>query len=200
MNESEFDQWYKNHASHFPAIDAWLGKLSSADEVMGVWRATLTRLDVSDATDATTELYNRQQPLRDFGRHAVVVAGLARDIEMARRADDQRQHYADGEQVYQCLKCLDEGRITCWHPKAMAAAKAGTLGERFTECYCAVACTCSAGDQFADRQGMMRFDSERMLPWRLTSTREEAMDDLRSFMDDMARRRNEAQQWKPDPT
>lgn len=193
MTDDEYGQWYRNHVAHFPEFDAWLARKPDADTITAVWRRTLSRASLDDATDATVQLYGRdtQSP---YGRHAVIVAGICRDQERRRR-QTSLPRYAGGEQTYECLRCLDQGRVSVWRRKSMDAARNGTLGEAFTVYTCAVACDCRAGE---DHGWLTRYDPAKMLLCTPRESHEAELQELRDFVAAMPTKVREPQEWTPN--
>jgi len=69
--------------------------------------------------------------------------------------------YVDGQQVFDCAECEDEGVVLVWSHTAVGALRAGREPERW-QTY-VVACTCSAGDQYTRaRHPLPRFDAAKM--------------------------------------
>lgn len=165
MTRNEFDDWLDNHTAHFPGVGTWLAKFGETQSaaVLRVWFGHLSHCDADDARKATTRLFDRAGRAPVYERHAQAIRAIVREIELERTAEQLRPQYIEGQQVYQCPDCRDDGRLICWDPKSMKAAAEGTLGEPFTVYKCAVACTCSAGDHHATY--LARYDPQRWLLW-----------------------------------
>ena len=183
MSPIEFDDWFDKHAAYFPGIRTWFGRQGEySKDVEAVWRKDLAKCQLEDCLDASQQLYGQTESKAPFfERHAREVREIAQNLRM-QRAQPPEPRYIDGEQIFGCLQCKDDGQVICWHPKVMTAAKAGTLGEPFTVYTCAVACECTAGERYA-RQGMPRYNAKQ---WRLVQAdlpRSQQLKDLKDFME-----------------
>ena len=166
MTRDEFDVWISAHVAHFPGVGTWLAKFGQPEKqaILGVWLKHLATCELDDCLQATYALYGQGGRAPHYERHPQAIRAIVREKDAARSREDIKPRFVDGEQVFACLLWNDDGMVQCWHPKTVAAAVDGTLGEPFTVYTCAVACSCSAGDRLA--RTTPRYSPER---WALVS-------------------------------
>lgn len=178
MTRDEFDDWYDQHAAHFPGLLTWMGKFSKDRQaaISGVWHKHLATCELDDCLKATESLYAQGGRAPVYERHPQAIRSIVRKLELARIGEELEPRFVEGERVFGCLLCEDDGLVRCWHPKTVAAAADGTLGEPFTMYACTVACSCAAGDRVA--KSIPRYSPERWAilgdgPCPLSQTRDE---------------------------
>ncbi len=195
MTQDEFAVWLDNHQAHFPGVGTWLGKFAQTEKeaILGVWFKHLWTCEPADCTEATTTLYAQGGRGPVYERHPQAIRSIVRKQELARIADEIKPRYVDGEQVFGCLLCQDDGLLRCWHPKTVAAVIDGTIGDNFTLYTSAVACSCAAGDLVA--KSIPRYTPERWAIvglWGHASTPAQIREDCRKLIE-------AASQRKPTP-
>jgi hypothetical protein len=185
MRRDEFTDFQDYLFARVPELESWLNGFAVArrEETIESWFEVLSRLDVEAAQYAVRLLQagDEQEP-RSFSKYPACIAAIVKRIrgECAQEARRRGPRIIDGEEVFECLQCRDDGRVSCWHPESMKAARGGTLGQvviRGLDCFgrqeehraplftCALACTCAAGESF--RRGKMRvFNPAVDLPLR----------------------------------
>ena len=181
MTREEFNDWFDRHAEYFPGVRTWLDKLDPrhARGVTDIWFQHIQSCDQADCLAASQRLYDAGGRAPVYERHPQAVKDLVYRIKLERVAQQVQPQFIDGEQVYQCPQCQDDGRLICWSKKSMEAAHDGTLGEPFTVYRCAVACDCQAGERHA--KYLARFDPQKWLIWGLAPPGEE-LERLRQFV------------------
>lgn len=146
MTPSEFEQWFRYHRSHFPAVDTMIDKVATGPEPLTrkeiklAWEKTLRSCRLDDAKEATDALHAES----DAGwpdTHPAKIAALCRKAQAGRRQAVSVYH--DGQQAVLCQTCGDTGWVQCWHPGTLQKAKVGDLSLKRT---CVYPCTCAAGD------------------------------------------------------
>lgn len=156
MTSNDFAEWARYHGDAFPSLADWLEK---HPETLKFWAKALDGVDVRDAKTATDEMASgRLDEPKGFGQHPKVIAARARQIGASRAAS---LRVVDGERVYDCPLCLDEGFVPVVDPVHF---RRGT----FRACF--VFCTCAIGDRRAEarptgsgkRRETPRFDKRRM--------------------------------------
>ncbi len=166
MTQREFQEWLKYHRSGFTGLNNWLARLPepgyeregepSRQDVLKRWFFALKDVVLGDAVDATDAMFNGNLPEpKGWDRHPAAIR-----LHALRNRDKRsyRPQRVDGEETFDCPLCLDGGWVSVWHPKSMAAARQGRLGEP-NSCYTiAVACQCPAG-----KAGVLRYDENKML-------------------------------------
>lgn len=155
MTSNDFDAWIKYHSAAFPSLKDWLSRHA---DTIPFWERPFADVDLRDAKAATDEMAagTLDEP-RGYGQHARVIAARARQIGSARAAATR---VVDGQRVYGCPLCLDEGYVAVVDPIHWRAG-------RFRDC--AVLCTCGEGDRRANarlssghRRQTPRYDARRM--------------------------------------
>ncbi|MEE9185237.1 MAG: hypothetical protein V3U39_12300 [Acidimicrobiia bacterium] len=183
MTRDQFDDWLDKHVAHFPGVSTWLGKFAQpqSDAVLAVWFEHLKACELADCLEATTALFDQAGRAPHYERHPQAIRGIIREKDAARAREEPPRRFVDGEQLFECLLCHDDGWVRCWHPKTVAAAADGTLGDPFTVYTCVVPCSCQAGERFI-RSGhatyLPRYNPERWAlvgdgPCPLSQTRDE---------------------------
>ncbi len=186
MNNGEFRKWFDAHRAAFPAVLTWLEKFPpiateaqpSRAEIMAQWLDTLHDQKLDHCLTASAALGRGEYPPPEFpGETARAVRKLAREIAYRdfKLSPLPIENYQ--QRRYNCLRCLDDGRVICWHPFAMHAAKEGKFPHPKAMLTCAVRCDCSAGDKRAsfmpvynDRQWVLNVgdtekDNAALLAW-----------------------------------
>jgi len=185
MTKSEFSDWFDYHCGCFPGLRTWRGKMSAAEQkgVVDAWYRLLRPCELGDAKAATDYLFRSADGApRVYERHPSAVREVAQAKYEQRIYAKPEVQFVDGEQVYRCIQCQDDGRVICWSQKSMAAAREGMLGEPFTVYTCAVACDCQLGEYYARHLG--RFDPQKWLICGPAPHREE-LERLRQFVEVM---------------
>lgn len=172
MNYGDFEKWLAHHAECYDGLTAWMEKLANEDRRDGVlrrWYGVMRSLDLTDAKDASEELWKQNEQPRGFDRHPVLVAEIARRNRRTR--DAYRPVIVDGEEAVRCLLCNDTGAVRVFTVEAMRLVREGKLGTEYTvgdglkarvaPTTCVAACTCRAGDDWANH--MRRYDDRVMV-------------------------------------
>lgn len=161
MTRDEFDNWLEKHVAHFPGVGTWLGKFAEPEKeaILGVWFKHFGPCEQADCLWATTSLFSQGGRAPHYERHPQAIRAIVREKDAARARAQPTARFVDGEQIFKCVLCNDYGMLQCWHPRTVAAAADGTLGDPFTVYTCALACSCSAGDR-VDKT-MPRYTPER---------------------------------------
>lgn len=138
MTNNDFTSWIEYHSAAFPALGDWLRK---HPETLKFWAKALDGASIQDARTATDEMAagDLEEP-KGYGQHSRVIAKRARELSLARSAS---LRVVDGEPVYGCLLCLDEGYVAVVDPVHF---RRGT----FRPCY--VLCTCATGERKANQR------------------------------------------------
>ena len=199
MTADEFDTWFEEHTACFTGIHSWLAKVpeKERDTVIRMWRRALAYVDLDDAREATVKLFSGEaERPRSFDDHPSCVRRLADKRRCSRQLGRLRRRFVDGEEVFACRECLDDGRMIVWHQASMRAALAELRGEPVMD-YCGVpvkafgapgtiastvvACPCEAGAPH-QRAKMVAYRAECML--RYPSSNQELID----FVERISRR------------
>ena len=166
MNRAEFDQWWDYHSDAFGNLAEWFAKRpEKGRRTMAQWGRTLSRVSLDDAKAATDAMHagDLEEP-RGFDRHPAAIRRAAVKMRTARaRERDRRRSFVDGEEVFRCPQCQDDGRLIVWHYVAMAAADprtSETFGDRGTVASMLVACDCDAG---GDHDYIPKYDPAKFL-------------------------------------
>lgn len=138
MTKNDFDSWMKYHTAAFPSVGDWLKK---HPETIRFWEMALADASVQDAKAATDEMVSGtlEEP-KGYTSHPRSIAKRAREISLGRKSS---LRVVDGEPVYGCSLCLDEGYVPVVDPVHF---RDGT----FRPCY--VLCTCSTGNRKANHR------------------------------------------------
>ena len=111
MTSNDFAEWARYHGEAFPSLADWLEK---HPETVKFWVKAMDAVDVRDAKTATDEMASgRLDEPKGFGQHPKVIAARARQIGASRAAS---LRVVDGERVYDCPLCLDEGFVPVVDP------------------------------------------------------------------------------------
>lgn len=159
MTPTEFNTWLDYHKAAFPALGKWL---KDHPETVKFWIKPFGGVSVDAAKAATDAMAAGEldEP-RGFGSHPKVIAKHARELQ---HSEERQQFTADGEPIYNCPRCLDQGFVAVVDP---VHYRAGELRA------CHVLCTCREGDRKAGRKYgdghqpifIPRFDAVKMFPW-----------------------------------
>jgi hypothetical protein len=169
VNLAEFDQWFKYHRAHFPAVDSMIAKAAEGPEpltrreIKAAWAKTLASCSLEDARAATDHMHSGVDGEAGWpDRHPSVVLAFCRKKHAARR--QATAVYRDGERAVVCRQCEDCGMVFCWHPDSVArVAKTGQFAMPLYTC--AFPCTCDAGDMWTKSfPKSPRFDSRCAFP------------------------------------
>lgn len=183
MTRDEFDLWFDEHSAYFPGIRTWLGKLDQhARAVTTVWFESLKRYELVDALAASQRMYDQGRSAV-YEKHVQVIRAILREIEHERTVEAIKPRFVDGQQVYQCPRCEDDGRLIAYQQRTLKAAREGTLDEPGAVVTCAVACQCSAGDHRA--RDLARYDPRRWLLEGTYPTREAERQAITEFVASM---------------
>jgi hypothetical protein len=175
MTFDEFNEWFSYHASCFVSMQSWLDKVTKGEgapstrDIKRRWLSVLQNIELADAKKASDKMLSGEEEepnyrgSSNFSKHPAAVRRIAQRLRGDRDPARRRERFVDGERVYSCLRCRDDGVVWCWHPESMRAAKKGTLGQPFTVCSCAVRCTCREGDLNAKNLPCV-FDEKMWLP------------------------------------
>lgn len=182
MTWDEFrKQWYPEHVACFTGIPAWMSKLEQSNDgpasrdVMKGWYKALRDVDLDAAIAASHKMHAGEiEEPKGFDRHPAAIrkaCGLSRSkIEAAKPRYDE-----NGNRLYKCLTCFDDGLVFCWHPASVAQiAKKGFEPHKFYYT-CVLPCTCKSGD--AKMKGLSdcpRFDPRRAMPIGVGGTTSES--------------------------
>jgi hypothetical protein len=195
MTNTEFDKWWQAHRTAFMSIDAWLGKMPTDAErragnstrlrrseitesevtqgdVMRQWRVTLSDVSLADALAVTTRMAKGDiDAPREWEAHARHVRK-----NVATQPDGEQSSYkpkgrlVDGEWVYHCGRCEDQGTLDIWEKDVVAAASRDPeafLGTVRGKRHCIVACPCDEGTRmvqtFAKRKQFLPVYDERRM-------------------------------------
>lgn len=200
MTLSEFDQWLTYHRAKFTCLTQWFEKINkrhaqddtepSFDDTMTSWFRTLRRYDLADATRATDMMgVDVPEPAAyDRHKHPMVISEICRKLRGSSQqvAGERKRRYIDGEEVFECLLCKDEGLVEIWTPYAMRAARDGQPVHetimRTQSCFSwSVRCTCKAANQWP--RDMPVFNPDTMLPYTgMPFDRSEEPADLLEFV------------------
>ncbi len=168
MTNDEFQRWFAHHRTCYPRIDAWLGRLKGeydSKAVLRNWYKALQDVDLEDAMTATDAMFRGDfaEP-REWDQHPSTIRKSAKGFAANRRTTtfESKPRFINGEPVYHCRDCLDQGLLTVWHPQSIKAMRDGTFGGTFTEYTCAVRCTCDAANKY--RWIPHVFDDRKMVP------------------------------------
>lgn len=158
MLNQEFDSWLVNHTNAHPELAAWLKKGTNSS-VLEFWKAALEKTLLSDAKDVTRRMaIGELDEPKGFSKHGAFVARQAREASYSRQS---KSTAIDGEPVYVCKTCFDEGLVAVVDPVAYRAGQFRA---------CSTYCTCHMGDlkqnrKFSDgRRAIVRprFDAAKM--------------------------------------
>lgn len=154
MTHDEFRTWWKDCTTIAPSLAAWAAKVektkgSDIRGTMKYWEKHMDCVSLTEATDAFEHIMNDKPPKfdRDFENIPRAVVRTARGISTM----SPSTRTIDGKMTVACNICQDIAFVTVWHPKSVAAMKAGTFGEitkehqyeqGTVEC---VACSCPSG-------------------------------------------------------
>lgn len=156
MTSNDFRDWYAYHSKAFPGVADWIRK---HPDTLQFWELPFAGVDLADAKQATKEMAtgDLEEP-RGFGQHAKTIAKRAREIGFNRQDKTQA---VDGQQVYSCATCFDEGLVAVVDPRYW---RDGTYRA------CSTYCTCQSGDRKQNRKFLdghkaiqrPRFDKQKM--------------------------------------
>ncbi len=183
IDGQQFREWLRYHLALFPGMKpAFLDKLPPSGsgtelekdyaEQMAVWYKQLnwyTLKELEAASDLLSQQEVGKKTSLGYGRHFAVVAKIAKSEVRSHGSIYPKQVYQDGEQVYQCDLCRDEGCRIVWGPVSIRYALGRgpieklKLGDDGTLYQTTVACTCSTGRGYFARQ-MTTFDDKLHLP------------------------------------
>jgi hypothetical protein len=173
MTKDDFRRWYAVHRAAFPSLDSWIRKYPvepvpdgplSQRELLASWFDVLAGESLQHCLAATRELNSgRVEMPKMFDDHARVVRRMAAES----RAEETKHRLAGEvqttrrEQSFWCLKCLDEGVVSAWHPETMEAVK--ERGDAVKTLYtAAIRCDCRTGSnrtkpvlQYNERQWLL---------------------------------------------
>ena len=168
MKREEFTRFQEAFLfPRFPELEVWLNNQSEERraETVESWWEVLRYAELIHAQEAVRRMHAGDEPEpRSFSRFPAAILAIARNLakEAHRRAASRPgPRMVDGEPVYNCLQCQDDGRLIAWHPDTLRELAAG---ERSTLYTCVFACTCPAGTLY--RRWMPAFGPERHLPLR----------------------------------
>lgn len=150
MNRSEFNEWFAFHCSAFRSIADWFARLGEeeSERTLGHWFRVLRNVGLDEARVATEQLFSGEEPEpKSRDKIPSVIWAIAKGRRVGRvTSRESPTVYVDGEPVYECPLCEDDGRITLRVP--------AETGEPFPKaiydtCF---ACRCRHGE-FWVRQG-----------------------------------------------
>ncbi|MFA5056542.1 MAG: hypothetical protein WC485_00380 [Opitutaceae bacterium] len=132
--------------------------------VMKSWYGVLRNVDLAAAKAASHQMHAGEiEEPKGFDRHP---AAIRRACGVARRQRDSEtpRYDADGNQMFVCLTCFDDGWVRCWHPASVAEVAANGITAK--PLYAAVfPCKCRAGDVWARCFPLSpRFDAKMAMP------------------------------------
>ena len=156
MTRDEFDDWLEYHCGAFRSISKWLGSLGTeeAEKTLGHWFRVLRNIGLDEAKQATERLFAGQEAepkSRDKIPAAIrAISKKLRSGGSSRR--ERRSVYVDGEPVFECNLCEDDGRIVLLEFEGEEDAFPGAP---YRATY---ACRCRHGDLWV-KQGLVRAPS-----------------------------------------
>ena len=163
MNGTDFVCWQAFHAARFPLWASWLRNLPkdagdglvTQSDVLAAMADTLGDVSLADAKEASRLLSCGEEPEIDkYDDHPRRVRAVARRLSserIKRMVSTPPKNLK--EPTYRCLDCMDEGRVSVWHPQTVQDAKHNAealVNGQLTTFTCVVACNCEAGRRFAD--------------------------------------------------
>lgn len=170
MTREEFDAWFERHKEAYPGITAWIRK---APGQMNRWFKALQEFPVHLADRATDEMFSGgiDEP-QGFSKHPRAIADFCRKYTKKERSKIMpRTMVIDGQPVYNCRLCLDEGLRDIYRPhteRCLLGEKV-QVGNRWTSNHytCVCACTCEVGRERAKNLRLPLFDERVMIEARL---------------------------------
>jgi hypothetical protein len=186
MTPNEFATLWKDVKLRLPGPAVWIAKqptegddVTQAD-ILGLWQTKLADIALEDALAVVEALYEEEIPEpKSWSRFPMIIARearrLARDRGDVGPDDAPKPKFVDGEQVYKCSLCRDDGRVTVIHRETQkrflddpASFDLKTMHGRIvmgrSHYECVVACRCRMGDRRV-KQGTRRIDDS----WCLAS-------------------------------
>lgn len=158
MTNDEFRAWLAYHQAAFPGVAAWLEDKVPPElqpETLQQWRRAVASISLEEAKAATDKLFTEtKRPY--YENHPAVIAAMARRDRTSQPEAVKRRKFVDGQEVFDCRLCEDNGYLVCWHPQAIAYYRRTGNLEGFAGRTCAKACVCVEGDKYERQFG--RYD------------------------------------------
>lgn len=195
MNDSEYRDWFKAHASAFPGIVDWLKRQGSdgAADISKAWKDCLSDVSRDDALAATRAMnLGDESAPAGFGDHARAVRKVANKMFFDRRDEKKSQGRTiiDGKETFNCKWCRDSGWVevvNIWRKKTriFETRPLRRFWDELTNYLptCAVPCTCAAYQVSRDRP-RDRFNPETMFIVDLDSRTEDEAERFRQWWSD----------------
>lgn len=158
MNYDQFQQWLAHHSAKYSGLTKWIGLLPAREKTLQAWYYAMRDVDLDHAKQASDRIFAGVEPEpHGWDRHPSTIRAIA--LRLADEARDEwRPAVVDGEQVYRCAVCLDQGYVSVWSPPAMDAARRGELRDFLKQKWkprtVAVACKCTLGRSISAKCGV----------------------------------------------
>ena len=112
MTSDEFSEWLIDFRAGFRDVDAWLSKFGSeeTEKTLRWWFKVLRSLTLEEASQAAFDLYQQEGKLPPFSKLPAAIKAVARRRHYQHKREETPT-YIDGEQVFRCHKCQDDGRV-----------------------------------------------------------------------------------------
>jgi hypothetical protein len=164
MSGEEFRRWITHHTNCFPGVRSWMHKNSEdgdIDPILRKWYAVVQDLDFEACVEATSAMHRGDEKVPYTSQHPAAVRAAAKRIEGGEAVATRQRRQAeviDGQVVYHCHGCLDNGHRIIVKPKLVDTVAAIVREHPDYEIKdlglskgrtCVVACNCESGAVFA---------------------------------------------------
>lgn len=199
MNGSEFNQLRQTLERCIGGFSEWLARGRDRDEqsaVLTEWADALRDVAMDDAKSAVKGIMRGDVEKPAFGDLPATIRRQAK-LYASERLKRPKRKTDDGQELVDCLQCLDQGFVICYHPQAIAdyvKNGAGAFVEKKTATQkeprrvmpkfatCAVPCSCRVGIEKQKKDGPI-YDKFKWIRVTAISTQEQ-IDELTVGVDE----------------
>ena len=162
-DKEEFNKWFANASARWPTDFEWFAKSRSAKDqkaTLEIWLEMFEFVDLPDALEANKQIHEAGQKI-NIDTLPANVKRIATAIRISRRTNPEEDWRRT---AVKCRNCMDRGRVTVWHNKALRylAANGRIVPGRGIPPMTAVArCSCEPGAIGRDSDNPMpRYDND----------------------------------------
>ena len=171
MTSTEFQTWVRYAVSVLPGLSEYMAKPATEEQrrdLLRAWHESLEEVSLDDAKAAAKAMMLGKIEMPQFPKDWPKCLPTILDFCAARRPTRPPRRFVDGQEVFTCPICMDQGRVTIWHPKSVDKClnEGRAVGDPQTTYTCSVICTCQppgAGSRM-NRGGRVVFNPLRFDP------------------------------------